>query len=83
MIIFTLFSIVFLFVGLIGGWFISDRYKEYLEHERHVFEDLFEQNPHPELFNSDGELNRGDYYVVNFEPGYDPEEFSPEDLSEE
>jgi len=81
--IFTLFSILFLFVGLVGGWFISDKYREYMQHERHAFEDLFEQNPHPELFNDDGELNRGDYYVVHFEPGYDPEEFTPDDISEE
>lgn len=81
--IFILFSILFLFVGLLGGWFFSDKYREFMEHERHALEDLFEQNPHPELYDEDGEIDRGDYYVINFEPGYDTDLFSPDDISEE
>ena len=81
--IFILFSILFLFVGLLGGWFFSDKYREFMEHERHALEDLFEQNPHPELYDEDGEIDRGDYYVINFEPGYDVDLFSPDDISEE
>ncbi len=81
--IFILFSILFLFVGLLGGWFFSDKYREFMEHERHALEDLFEQNPHPELYDEDGEIDRGDYYVINFEPGYDADQFSPDDISEE
>lgn len=81
--IFILFSILFLFVGLLGGWFFSDKYREFMEHERHALEDLFEQNPHPELYDEDGEIDRGDYYVINFEPGYDVDQFSPDDISEE
>jgi len=81
--IFILFSILFLFVGLLGGWFFSDKYRDFMEHERHALEDLFEQNPHPELYDEDGEIDRGDYYVINFEPGYDLDLFSPDDISEE
>ena len=75
-----LFSILFLTVGVIGGWFAAERYIAYMTYERHDFEELFEENPHPELFDKDGKLNRGDYLTLNFEPGYDPENFSPEDI---
>ena len=40
---------------------------------RHEFEDLFENNPHPELFDAEGNLDRGDYMVINFPPDFDPE----------
>ena len=75
-----LFSVLFLSVGVIGGWFAAERYIAYMTYERHDFEELFEENPHPELFDKDGKLNRGDYLTINFEPGYDPENFSPEDI---
>ena len=72
-----------LVVGFMVGWFASDRFSEYLQKSRHHFEELFEENPHPELYDEDGHLNRGDYLSLNFEPGYDPESFDPEDLYEE
>ena len=75
-----LFSVLFLSVGVIGGWFAAERYIAYMTYERHDFEELFEENPHPEIFDKDGKLNRGDYLTINFEPGYDPENFSPEDI---
>lgn len=40
---------------------------------RHEFEDLFQNNPHPELFDENGNLDRGEYIVINF-----PENFNPE-----
>jgi len=48
--------------------------------EKHEFDELFEKNPHPELFDNDGSLNRGEYMAINFDLGYDPDEFDPEDI---
>jgi hypothetical protein len=78
-----LLSFLFLSVGLIMGWLGAERYIQLLAFERHDFEELFEENPHPEIFNKDGEVNRGDYMYINFDLGYDPEEFDPEDVIEE
>ena len=78
----VLFSELFLIVGLIVGWLAADRFHEYMEKNRHPYEELFEQNPHPEIFTDDGDLFRGEYVSLNFEPGYDPDEFDPEDLYE-
>ena len=83
MIITALFSIAFLFIGLVCGWFIADKYLALMLHNRHGFEDLFEENPHPEIFKKDGTIDRGEYMVLNFEPGYNPDEFDPDDLIEE
>ncbi len=76
----TLFSILFLFVGVIGGWFIADKYNEFRDAREHDFEELFEKNPHPEIYDKDGNIDRGDYTALTFELGYDPEEWEPEDL---
>ena len=78
----VLFSELFLIVGVVGGWIASERFHDYMEKKRHPHEDIFEQNPHPELYDADGELIRGEYVSLNFEPGYDPDEFDPEDLYE-
>ena len=51
----------------------------YLNHERHDFEELFENNPLSELFNEKERFTE-DYMNVTFEPGYDPEA-DPEDVS--
>ena len=45
----------------------------HLYNVQHEFEDLFQNNPHPELFDSEGNLFRGDYTVLNIPPGFDPE----------
>jgi len=76
----VLFSVAFLIIGFISGWFICEKYIALMEHERHDFEELFEQNPHPEIFTETGEINRGDYFCIQFEPGYDPSDFSPDDI---
>ncbi len=75
----VLFSLLFLIVGCIIGWLGSERYMAYMEFNRHEFDELFEQNPHPELFDKDGNINRGDYISVNFELGYDPDEIWEQD----
>ncbi len=75
----VLFSVLFLIVGVLGGWFAAERYIALITATTHEFEELFEENPHPELFDKDGNLHRGDYTVINFEPGYE-DKFNPEDL---
>lgn len=77
-----LFAEGFLILGFILGWFSADRFAEFKEKVRHTYEDLFDKNPHPELF-EDGKLNRGEYVSLTFDPGYDPDEYDPEDLIEE
>ena len=49
-------SELFLIVGFMLGWVFSERFQDYMNKSRHHFEELFEQNPHPELFDEDGEL---------------------------
>jgi hypothetical protein len=71
-----------LIVGFVTGWLVSERYIAFMTHIEHDFEELFKNNPHPELYNKDGELNRGEYMMITFEPGYDPEDFDPEDIIE-
>ena len=73
-----LFSILFLVVGVIGGWMAAERYIAFMQHIEHEHEQLFKENPHPELFDSDGELDRGDYITMVFDPGFDPDEWDPE-----
>jgi len=72
-----------LILGFTVGWLGSERYQAYMAFERHDFEELFQKNPHPELFDDDGTLNRGEYMNIQFEPGYDPDEFDPEDIHPE
>ena len=72
-----------LIIGVVGGWIASERFYNYMMKERHHYEELFEENPHPECFDKDGKLNRGDYLTLNIEPGYDPTDFDPEDIIEE
>ena len=81
--VFSLFSIVFLLIGFVLGWLGSERYQALVSFEPHMYEELFEQNPHPEIYTTDNSVYRGDYAVVNFELGYDPEEFEPEDIYED
>ena len=82
---FLLFSIFFmtLTIGLFAGWVASEKFNEYVSFRRHHFEELFEKNPHPELMDEEGNIDRGEYITLNFEPGYDPDEFDPDDLEAE
>ncbi len=73
-----LLSVLFLVVGLVVGWLGAERYIAFMQHIEHDFEELFDKNPHPELFNKDGELDRGDYITMMFDPGFDPEEWDPD-----
>ena len=81
--LYALLSVAFLLIGFTIGWLASERYQALIDFEPHGFEELFERNPHPEIFQEDGTVYRGDYAVVNFDLGYDPEEFKPEDIFED
>ena len=76
----ALFSVLFLIVGVLVGWIAQDKYSEFVMFKRHDFEELFEENPHPEIYDKNGKIYRGDYVAITFEPGYDPEQFDPEDI---
>ena len=75
-------SALALILGFTVGWLSSERFQAYMAFERHDFEELFAKNPHPELFDEDGNIDRGEYMNVIFEPGYDPDNFDPEDIEE-
>ena len=78
-----LFSILFATVGFMAGWLGNERYTAALLAERHEFDHIFNQNPHPEIFDKDGKIDKGDYMFVNFELGYDPDEFEAEDIHDD
>ena len=69
----VLFSILFLTVGIMAGFIANEKWNQYLAKEKHEFDELFKENPHPELFDANGEIDRGDdYIVINFPLGFDP-----------
>tara|TARA_B100000073_G_scaffold220343_1_gene183375 strand:- start:1809 stop:2054 length:246 start_codon:yes stop_codon:yes gene_type:complete len=76
-------SFLCLTVGLTLGWLGAERYIAYMTLQKHDFENLFEKNPHPEIFDEDGNINREEYMTIEFEPGYVPEDFDPEDIKEQ
>ena len=78
----ALISILFLSVGLIIGWLGAERYMALMQFEEHEFENLFHENPHPEIYDSNGDINRGEYMLLTFDLGYDPSEFDEEDICE-
>ena len=77
-----LFSEITLILGGVIGWIASEKFQEYKDQTRHHFEELFEENPHPEIYTKEGKIDRGEYMSINFDPGYDPDEFDPEDIME-
>jgi hypothetical protein len=74
MLLTALFSVLFLTVGVMTGFVANEKWNQYLAKEKHEFEDLFQSNPHPELYDSEGNLDKGTYIAINFEPGFDPDE---------
>jgi len=78
----VLFTILSLIIGFTTGWLASDKYKEFLYMTKHDFDTLFEQNPHPEIFDSSGKIDKGEYLSINFDLGYDTDNFDPEDIQE-
>ena len=72
----ALFSLLFLVVGVLAGWFFAEKYITYLQlmmEEPHEYQELFEENPHPELFDTEGKLYKGEYWSINIPPDFDPE----------
>lgn len=82
MTIFVLSALYFttLLVGVLVGWVGQAVFTAHINYIAHDYEELFQKNPHPELYDESGEVFRGEYMNVNFEPGYDPEDFDPEDV---
>ena len=78
----VLFSILFLFTGVIGGWLACERYQIIMKLNEHEYDDIFESNPHPEIYTANGKIDRGEYIAINFDLGYDPDEWDSEDLKE-
>lgn len=74
----ALFCVLFLLVGGIVGWYAAEKYihmmiQNSIMNEPHEFEELFEKNPHPELYDENGEINRdAEYIVIDFPLGFDP-----------
>ena len=73
-----LISPLFFIVGGIVGWLAAERYIAFMQHTEHDHEDLFKKNPHPELFDEDGNIDRSDYMSIVFDPGFDPANWDPE-----
>jgi hypothetical protein len=67
----TLFCVMFLFIGLIGGWI----FKQY------QFERIYGiRNIHPEFFDNNGNIVPDEVLAIRFEEGYfDDEEEVEED----
>jgi len=67
-----------LLVGVAIGWIGQAVFTAYINFTEHDYEELFQKNPHPELYDKDsGEIYRGEYYNLTFEPGYNPDDFDP------
>lgn len=73
--------VITLLVGMIAGWIIQAMFTAHINYVRHDYEELFQKNPHPELYDEEGNLDRGEYMHVDFEPGYDPDDFEPDDVT--
>ena len=71
-------SFLCLSVGVMLGWLSAERYIAFMQHTEHEHEELFKKNPHPELYDDEGEILRGDYTSIIFDPGFDPEKWDPE-----
>ena len=69
----VLFSVLFLTVGVMAGFIANEKWNQYLQKEKHEFDDLFKENPHPELYDKDRNLDKGTYIAINFDPDFDPD----------
>ncbi len=71
-----------LLVGMIIGWCMRFAYDEILDRlyqEPHDLDHIFESNPHPELYDDNGNIYRGDYISadINENPwSYEEEGFT-------
>ena len=75
----ALFSVLFLLVGGVVGWMAAEKYIALLlasQQPPHEFQDLIDNNPHPELFDAEGNLFPGEFVIINFPADFDPEKDS-------
>ena len=66
----TLFCVMFLFIGLIGGWIFKQYQIERIYGIRNI---------HPEFFDSNGNLVPDEVLAVSFNPDYFDNEEEPEE----
>jgi hypothetical protein len=69
----TLFCVMFLFIGLIGGWIFKQYQVERIYGIRNI---------HPEFFDSNGNIVPDEVLAVSFNPDYfddEEEEYEEED----
>lgn len=68
----TLFCVMFLFIGLIGGWIVKQYQVERIYGIRNI---------HPEFFDNNGNIVPDEVLAVKFEEGFfdDEEEYEEED----
>ena len=69
-----LFCVMFLFIGLIGGWI----FKQYQVERIYGI-----QNIHPEFLDSNGNIIPDEVLAVRFEEGFFEDEYYDEDLDED
>lgn len=67
----TLFviDVLFLLIGIAFGWAMRYVYDEVLDAlyvEPHPYQHIFETNPHPELYDKEGAVYKGDYITASF-----------------
>ena len=68
----TLFCVMFLFIGLIGGWIFKQSQVEKIYGIRNI---------HPEFFDSNGNVVPDEVLAISFNPDYfdDVEEYEEDD----
>ena len=71
---------LFLLIGGMLGRLGAERYLALLTHQRHEYENLFDENPHPEIYDKKGKINREDYMAITFDPGFKLEDYEPGDI---
>ena len=70
----VLFSVLFFTVGVMAGFIAQEKWTAYLFKNEHEFEQLFKENPHPEIYDQEGKIHRGTYLGINFDPDFDPDD---------
>lgn len=78
----TLFTMLFLPLGIAIGWIAHETFMTHLTEKEHPFNDIITQNPHPELFDKNGKVIGDDYMALTFDLGYNVEDWDPDDISE-
>lgn len=67
-----LLPVLFLLVGFLLGGALNERYREYVNWNKHEFDKILKENPHPECFDKKGKIIKEDYLNIDFDLDYDP-----------